>query len=113
RQEVGVAAVGLAHHPVLVVAEVGGAQPQRAAFLVGVALGDQRTHGFLDLAVGVKRRFQVIGVERHAERGQVGVLLAAQVGDGELAYRIEVVGVILAVDGVAFHFDAVAAQVGG
>ena len=68
RHEVRVRAVGLAHHAVLVVAEVGRAQPQRAAFLVGVAAGDQLAHGLLDLAVGVQRRLEVVDVEAHAER---------------------------------------------
>jgi hypothetical protein len=38
--EVGVGAVGLAHHAVLVVAVLGAAQPQRAAFFVGLARFD-------------------------------------------------------------------------
>jgi hypothetical protein len=89
RHEIRVGAVGLAHHAVLVVAEIGGAQPQRAAFLVGVAVGDQLAHGLFDLAVGVQRRFQEITIERHAERGEVGILFAAQIRDGELADRVE------------------------
>jgi hypothetical protein len=49
--EVGVAAVGLAHHAVFVVAVVGGLEPQRAVLLIGLAVGDQAVHGGLDMAV--------------------------------------------------------------
>ncbi|MDR6139120.1 hypothetical protein QE438_002424 [Pseudoxanthomonas sp. SORGH_AS 997] len=113
RHEVGVGAVGLAHHAVLVVAVVGRLEPQRAAFLVGVAGLDQRLDGLLNLAVAVKRALQEVHVEAHAEGGQVGVLLAAQVGHGEAADGIEVLDVLGAGDGVAFDLDGIAAQVGG
>src|SRR3712207_7615686 len=58
--EVRVRAVALPHHAVLVVAEVGGAEPERAVALVGVAGGDERADGLLDLAVGVERRLQEV-----------------------------------------------------
>jgi hypothetical protein len=77
-----------------------------------VAVGDQLAHGLLDLAIGIQRRFQEITIERHAERGQVGILLATQVRDGELADGVEIAGVVLAGHHVAFDLHAVAAQVG-
>ena len=89
--EVGVAAVGLAHHAVLVVAVVGGAQPERAALLVGLARGDEPRHGRVDPAAGVQARLEVVVVEAHAEGGEVEVLLVAQVGDRELADAVAVV----------------------
>src|SRR5690606_37055092 len=53
--EIGVAAFGLAHDAVLVVAraEFGGAQPQGAFAFVGMAGGDQRLDGVLDAAAGI------------------------------------------------------------
>ncbi|MNS90914.1 hypothetical protein D3C72_1249860 [compost metagenome] len=90
RHEIRVGAVRLAHDAVLVVAEVGGAQPQRAILLVGVAGLDQGFDGAVDLAVRVQRRFQVVIVELHAERLQVDVLFVAQVGDGKRADRVDV-----------------------
>ena len=85
RHEVGVRAVGLAHHAVLVVAVVGGAQPQRAVLLVGLAGATSALTVVVDLAVGVQARLEVVVVEAHAERLQVEVLLVAQVGDREAA----------------------------
>ncbi len=90
RDEVGVAAVGLAHHAVLVVAEVGGAQPQRAVLLVGVAARREGLHHRVHAAVGVQAGFQVVDVELDAEGLQVGVLLAAQRRHGEHAHGFEV-----------------------
>src|SRR5690606_22057733 len=90
--EVGVAAVGPAHHAVLVVTEIGGPQPQRAAVLVGVAVGAQGGDGLLDLAIGIQRAFQEVDVEADAVGSQVAVLLAAQPGEGAAAARGEVVG---------------------
>ncbi len=112
RHEVGIGAVGLAHHAVLVVAEVGGLQPQRAAFLVGMAGSDQLLHRLLDLAVAVQRAFQEVDVEVDAERGQVVVLLVAQVGHGKAADRIEILRILAAGDQVAFQIDRFAGQVG-
>src|SRR5690606_15065385 len=42
--EVGITAVALAHDAVLVIAEAGGAQPQRAIFFIGMAAAYQRLH---------------------------------------------------------------------
>jgi hypothetical protein len=91
RHEIGIGAVGLAHHAVLVVAVIGGLQPQGAVLLVGDAGVDQRLHGGFDLAVAVERGLQIIIVELDAEGLQVLVLLVAQVGDGEAADRFDVV----------------------
>nr|GEU28637.1 hypothetical protein [Tanacetum cinerariifolium] len=91
--EVGIGAVGLAHHAVLVVAVVLGAQPQRAFFLVGLAGLVEHVDGRIDLAVLVQRRFEVVIVELDAERLQVDILLVAQVRDGKRADRFDVVDV--------------------
>ena len=101
RHEIRVGAVRLAHDAVLVVAEVGGAQPQRAILLIGVARLDQGVHRAVDLAVRVQRGFQVVIVEFHAEGLQVDILLVAQVGDGERADRIDVVDVAVGRGGQA------------
>jgi hypothetical protein len=61
--EVGVGAVALAHDAVLVVAVVGGLEPQRAVLLVGLAVGDQLVHRGLDAAAGVQAGLQVVVVE--------------------------------------------------
>ena len=88
--EVRVAAVGLAHHAVLVVAEIGRAQPQRAFVLVGRAGLHEPGHRRIDASVGVERTFERIAVESHAECGEVAVLFLAQLGDGEAADRLDV-----------------------
>ena len=93
RHEIGVAAFGLAHHAILVVTVVGGAQPQRAILLEGVATGHQTRHSLFHLAVGVERRLQVVTVERHAEGRQVQVLLTTQAGHRKAAHRIQVIQV--------------------
>ena len=91
RHEIGVSAVALAHHPVLVVAEIGGAQPQRIVLLVGMAAGDQLVDRLLHLAVGVQRGLQREHIEIHAEGAQIEVLLAAQIGHREMADRLGIV----------------------
>ncbi|KAG1258835.1 hypothetical protein G6F65_015455 [Rhizopus arrhizus] len=103
RHEVGVTAFAFAHDAVFVVAraQFGGAQPQRAAFFVGVAAGDQRLDGGLDAARRVQRAFQVVVVELQAERLQVQVLFAAQVGHGEGADVVQAVDVAGGGDGLA------------
>ncbi len=106
-----IAAVGLAHHAVLVVAELGGAQPQRAAFLVGVAGCDQLARRLVDLALGIERGFEVVDVEADAERLEIGVLLAAQIRDREAADRVEVVGVAVADDILAVRVHALACEI--
>ena len=91
--EVGVATVGLAHHAVLVVAVLGGAQPQRAAFFEGLAGAHKAAHGVVDAAAGVQAGLEEVVVEAHAQGLQVQVLLVAQVGHGELADAVHVVRV--------------------
>jgi hypothetical protein len=61
----------LAHDAVLVVAVVGGLEPQRAVLLVGLAVGDQPGHRGLDAAAGVQAGFQVVVVELHLKGLQV------------------------------------------
>ena len=89
--EVGVAAVALAHHPVLVIAKVGGFQPQSAILFIGAAPADQSLHGAFDPAIGVEAAFQVIVVELQPKRLQVLVLFVAQISHGKLADVVEVV----------------------
>jgi hypothetical protein len=67
------------------------AQPERAAVLVGLARGDEAGDGRVDAAARVQARLEVVVVEAHAERGEVEVLLVAQVGDRELADAVAVV----------------------
>src|SRR5204862_492904 len=54
--EIGVGAVGLAHDAVLVVAVVGGAQPERAAFLVRLPRRDQAPDRLLHAPARVQAR---------------------------------------------------------
>jgi hypothetical protein len=75
----------LAHDAVLVVAVVGGLEPQRAVLLVGLAVGDELVDRGLDAAAGVQAGFQVVLVKLQVEGLQVLVLLVAQVGHGKLA----------------------------
>ena len=92
--EIRVPAVRLPHHAVLVVAVVGGLQPQRAVLLVGLARRDEPRDRGVDPAVGVERSLQIVVVELHAERLQVPILLAAQLGDREMADRLDVAEVV-------------------
>ena len=55
RQEIGIAAILLAHHAVFVVAEFGGFQPHGAVMFVGIAVFLQALDGFLYLAIFVQR----------------------------------------------------------
>ncbi len=89
--EIGVRAVGFTHHAILVVAVVGGAQPQRAVLLVGTAGRDQGRDSALDATFRIERRLQVIAIEFDAEGLQVTVLFAAQIGDREAADRFQIV----------------------
>ena len=93
RHEVGVSAVGFFHYPVFVVPVIGGLQPERAVLLVGLAGGAECLHGGRDFTPGVERRLKRVVIETHAERAQVHVLLAAQIGDSESADRVDVVQV--------------------
>src|SRR5690606_14473089 len=85
----------LAHHPILVVAfaERGGAQPERAAFLVRVTAVDEALDDRLDPARGVQRALEVVVVELEVECLQVEVLLAPQESNGEGPDRLEIVDV--------------------
>ena len=82
-----------AHDAILVVAEVGRPQPERAVLLVRVAGGDEPLDRLVDAAVGVQRRLEEVDVELDAERLKVAVLLLAQLVHGEASHGIEVVGV--------------------
>ncbi|MNQ66437.1 hypothetical protein D3C85_809290 [compost metagenome] len=101
--EVGVAAFAFAHDAVFVVAraEFGRAQPQRAAFLVGVAAGDQGLDRGFHASGRVERAFQVVVVERQAEGLQVQILLAAQISHGEDADVVQAFNVAGGGDGLA------------
>src|SRR5690606_2833748 len=55
RYEIGVAAIGFAHHAVFVVTEIGGAQPQRATLFIGVTVGDQALDSVFHFAIAVQR----------------------------------------------------------
>ena len=83
RHKVGVAAVALAHHPVLVVAISGGLEPQRAVLFVGLAGLLQFLHCRINPATQVQAAFQVIVVKAHRKGLEVQVLLVAQVGHGK------------------------------
>ena len=113
RHEISVAAVGFPHHPILVVAVVGGPEPQRAVLFVGLARGSERAHRGLDLALGIERGFEVIIVEFHAERPEVLVLLAAQRRDGEPAYRRDIARIAPLGEIVGCDFAYVFAVVAG
>ena len=113
RHEIGVAAFGLAHHAVLVVTVVGGAQPQRAVLLEGVAAGHQSRHGLFHLAVGVERRLQVVTVERHAKGRQVQVLFTTQAGHRKAAHCIQVIQITRGRLGrLAIHLNRLAGHEG-
>ncbi len=71
--EVGVVAVRLADHPVLVVPVVGRAEPEGAVLLVEVAGRAQATDGALDPALAIERALALPDVEAHAERRERGL----------------------------------------
>src|SRR6185437_12693632 len=91
RNEIRVAAVRLADHPILVVAEVGRTEPQGAIALVRLTARNQPLDGSIEAAVRVELRFEGVHVEFEAELLQVSILLAPQVGDRELSNRLEVI----------------------
>ena len=110
RHKVGVRAISLFHDPVLVVAVVGGPEPQRATFFkrfaCGFELGDRALHP----ARLIQARLKVIVVEAHRKRLQIKVLLMAQIGHGKLANRVQVFNVtrrgeftVVGLDGFARH----------
>ena len=88
------------------------AQPQRAAFLVGVAVRDQFAHGLLDLAVRIQRGLEEVGVEGHAERLEIEILFAAQPGHREVADRLEIVDVAAPTTSTPSACTALAVEVG-
>ena len=55
RYEVSIATLTLAHNPVFVVTKVGGSQPQRATFLVGIAAFYQTLYRGLNRTALVQR----------------------------------------------------------
>ena len=75
-------------------------------------MGDEFAHGFLDLLVAIQRGFEEVHVERHAERGEVEILFAAQIGDGKATNRIEVIRIAGGGDGLTIHFDRCAVEIG-
>ena len=80
----------LPHDAVLVVAEVGRPEPERAVLLVGVARGDESLHRLIDAPGRVQRRLQRIHVELHAEGLQIAILLLAKLLHSEPSHAIEV-----------------------
>ena len=70
-QEVGVTPFALAHYAVFVIAKVGGAQPHRAIFFIGVAVGDQLLDSGVDIAFFVKRGLQEVDVKLNAKGFEV------------------------------------------
>ena len=72
-REVGRLAGRAIDDPVLVIPEVGGAEPGRAVLLEHVAAGPQPLHGPLDPAVGVQRRLARPDIEVDAEVRQAGL----------------------------------------
>src|SRR5256884_5328387 len=76
-QQISVRAIGLAEHPVLVVAERRGPEPQSAGLLVGVAPCREIVEGLLQQPVAVQRRLAGDHVELDAELPQIRVLLGA------------------------------------
>src|SRR2546429_9543228 len=76
-QQIGVRAIGLAEHPVLVVAERRGPEPQRAILLVGVAACREIVESLRQQPVAVQPRLEGDHVELDAELAQIRVLLGA------------------------------------
>ena len=112
--EVGVGAVGLAHHAVLVVPVIGGLEPQGTVLLVGLAGGDQLVDRGLHPAAGVQAGLEVVVVELHLEGLEVQVLLMAQVGHGELPDAVQVVSIAAAGELAVVRLDGLAGQeIGG
>ncbi len=98
RKEVRIRAVALPHDTILVVAEVGGAQPKRAIFFVGIATRCERAHrgvdgAFVRIGTGkrldrarrawrVEARLEEVGVEDETERLEIPILRLAQLVHG-------------------------------
>ncbi len=83
RHEVRVRALALAHDAILVVAVVGGAEPERAFMPVRLSLRLEYDDGFIDHPVGIERRLEIVRVESHTERLEVQILFLSELGDGK------------------------------
>ena len=81
--EVRVRAVALAHDAILVVAELGRPEPERALVLVRVPVALERVARCARPARRCRARTRGSSVEPHAERLQVEILLLAQLRDHE------------------------------
>ncbi len=91
--EVGPRAVGLLEHPVLVVAELGGAQPGRALGLEDVAELGQPFQGGVELALVVELLLVEVHVEVRAEVGEGGLdLVEHQLHPGDAEHLPGVLG---------------------
>jgi hypothetical protein len=95
-EEVGGVAAALDHHPVLVVPELRGAEPERAVLLVDEPRLAQAADGVLHPPRVVERRLQEELVEADAEAVQVAVLLGAEPRDGEAAHVVHRGGRVVA-----------------
>ena len=78
------------HDAILVVPELGGAQPERAVPFVRVPSRLLLSKGLVHFLVGVQRRLEEVDVELDAERLQVAVLLLAELLDREATHRLDV-----------------------
>ena len=85
-REVAALRGALAHHAVLVVTELGGAQEQRAVFLERMSDSARVPRRFSRRVRLVQRTLEIVGVELDAECLHVEVLLVTQRGDGERAH---------------------------
>src|SRR5206468_6024373 len=83
-EKIGVRSVALPHHSILVVAEFGGAKPERSLVLVGLSRGDQQPHRVLDHSLGVERGLEEIVVETNSKGLQVEILFLPQLPHREL-----------------------------
>ena len=93
RHEVRVVAAlcrALAHHAVLVVAEIGRPQPARAVLLVRVSRGDEAPFGLIDLAIGVEGGLERVHIEPDAKRLEIAILFFAERLDRKAANRVEI-----------------------
>ena len=84
-EKIGVRAVTLPHDAILVVAKQARLEPQRAVGFVSHVFCIERLHNFLDPAVGVQRRLEIVRIELHAKCLEIEVLLLSQRGNCELA----------------------------
>ena len=94
--EVGESAIAFSHHPVFVIAIVGGFKPQRAVFFKGFASVGEALDGRRHLAAGVQAGFKVIVVKPDGKGLQIKILLVPQVSHGKLAHAVQIVDVAAA-----------------